>query len=75
MKFAQHIFITLILAIGLSVAAFGQKDDQKKPPKQNPPVVTPGKPPPPPRDNGGDKPKKPGFAFAVREDNYTLVLG
>ena len=49
------------MTVGLSLAVSAQ-NDQKKPPK-DPPVVNPGnKPPPTPQP---EKPKKPGYEFAV----------
>ena len=75
MKLVKQILFTLILVAGLSVASMAQKgggDGKNPPPKNPPPVINPGKGNPPPRENppkgGGDKPKKPGFAFIVRRD-------
>ena len=70
MKLVRNILITAAMVIGLSVAAFAQKDGDKKPPppKGTPPVITPSGPkPPPPKDT---KPKKPGGEAVIvwRED-------
>lgn len=65
MKFIKNILIAMVMVVGLSVAAFAQKDDQKKPPPKDPPTVNPGTKPPrenPPKEN---PPKKPRFSFAV----------
>jgi hypothetical protein len=65
MKVLQKILFTFAMVLGLSVAAFAQKDDQRRPPKKDPPpVVTPQpKNPPQQRPPSDDKkPKKPGFA-------------
>ena len=67
MRVLKQILLTFAIVIGLSVAAFAQKDGPKKPPK-DPPVVTPGdkKPPKdPPKSNDGNKPKKPGYAIEI----------
>ena len=57
MKVLQKILITFAMVIGLSLAAFAQKEDKKPPPKGTPPVVTPQPKPPDP-----NKPKKPELA-------------
>ena len=64
MRTVHKILLMLAMFVGLSAAAFAQKDDPKKPPppKGNPPVVTPGDKKPP---KGDDKPKKPGMAFVI----------
>lgn len=61
MRSMKKILFTFAMVVGLSVAAFAQKDGDKKPPKPPPPVVNP-QPKPPPKDN--DKPKKPGSELA-----------
>lgn len=50
------------MGIGLSVAAFAQKDEKPRPPKPTPPVVTPPVKNPPPKDT---KPIKPGMAMVI----------
>lgn len=64
MRVIQKILFTSAMVVGLSVAAFGQKDDKKPtPPKPQPPVVNPQPKNPPPKDN--PKPIKPGMAMAM----------
>lgn len=76
MKVIKQILIGFVLIVGMSIAAFAQKDDQKKPPpKGNPPVVTPREKPP--RENppkGEDRPKKPGMAFVLKASEARVDL-
>lgn len=52
------------MVLGLSFAAFAQKDQPKPPPpKEKPPVVTPQPKNPPPKES--EKPKKPAEAMAL----------
>ena len=55
-----------MLALGLSVVAFGQKDDKKSIPKPPPPVIKPGEKP-----KSDDKPKKPNTVMAVWKQQET----
>lgn len=57
MKVIQKILLTFAMVLGLSFAAFAQKESPKPPPKEKPPVVTPQPKNPPP--------KKPGEALAI----------
>jgi len=68
MRVIKQIFLTVAVAIGLSLAVCAQKDDGQKRPPRNPPVVDPGNKPPknPPKD-GDKKPKKPGFAMEIAD--------
>lgn len=71
MKVFKKLLFATAMVVGLSVAAFAQKDDQKKPPpKENPPVVTPQPKDPPPKPPSDDKkPKKPStFEFWRNEE-------
>ena len=63
MRVLQKILFTFAMVVGLSVAAFAQKDDPKKPPpKEKPPVVNPAPTKPPPDSK---KPKKPASALVI----------
>lgn len=61
MRFLEKILISVAMIVGLSVAAYAQKDGKKPPPKDPPPVVTPQPKNPPPQrpPSDGQKPKKP----------------
>lgn len=62
MKLMKQTLMIFAMVVGLSAAAFAQKDDKKPPPKEKPPVVTPQPKNPPPDQN---KPKKPNSEFSV----------
>jgi len=67
MRFIKQTFLICMLALGLSVVAFGQKDDKKPPPKPPPPVIKPGEKP-----KNEEKPKKkPNSAVAVWKQEGT----
>lgn len=63
MRVIKKILFTFAMVVGLSVAAFAQKDPKPPPPKEKPPVVTPQPKNPPPKDN--PKPIKPGMAMVI----------
>ncbi len=54
MKKLQKILFTFAVVVGLSVAAFAQKDgDKKPPPKTPPPRIDPAPKTPPKKPGGG----------------------
>ncbi len=82
MKMLKNLLFTIILLIGCSFVAFGQKNDDKKnpPPKENQPkikIVPKGTPTPPPNNNPtqGDKPKKPEGEISVSLQAGVMILG
>ena len=66
MRYIQKILFTFAMVLGLSFAAFAQKDQKPPPPKEKPPVVTPQPKNPPPKES--EKPKKPAEAMALWKD-------
>ena len=71
MKFLKHFTFSLIAVLGLSLAAFAQKDGPKKPPpKDPPPKINPSRPKDPPPKG----PKKPGMSaviLIIRDENFS----
>ena len=74
MSSLRHIFFSLLLMAGLTLAVSAQRghDPKKPPPKGEAPKVEPReKPPPRQNPKGDDKPKKPnsGLALVWRSDD------
>lgn len=67
MNIIKRTLLICALTIGLSVVAFGQKDDKKPPPKPPPPVIKPGEKP------KEEKPKKPTSTVADWKHEETVL--
>jgi hypothetical protein len=66
MKFLKQFIFTMIAVMGLSLAAFAQKDGPKKPPpKDPPPKINPSRPKDPP-PKGPKKPEMSALAIIAR---------